>query len=485
MPDMTRLLIVGFVLLCFNGEVWADKRIAVAAVEGDKNGAVAKIIVAALDGEGDLIVISPKAVTKVADELAIAIDDRQSGKLMEELEADALVISTVEPITGGNKLTLRIVPKGARKSRSAVVLYGKKANGEKIRSGIRNAVTTILEKAASVAPPDEVEEDGPTTLSSEEGDPPSSGGRAVPKRAITGGTGKSDKRFVSFKEDKGPDAEVTKGEGDDEGDGEGGEGAGGSDEKDDGAKKKAAPRRVVAARISAGPSILTRTLQFSHRAFAQAPKDYSNSPVPGVRVQGEVYPLAFGSRGLLSNLGLAFELDQTFGLKVNAGGMKLPTTVRHFSVGARIRVPIGGGEVAVVGGYGQRTFVVSRGGVMLDLPDIDYKYFDPGVAFRVPVGPVALFGDARVLLLTNAGQIQTNASYGPGDVSAFDVEAGLEVAISRSVAVKLAGDFVAVGYDFAGTGELSKNRDADPTTVDVGGAAERYIGGALTVVIAY
>jgi hypothetical protein len=483
MTDMTRPLLAVALLLLLSHEVWADQRVAVAAVEGDKNGAVAKIIVAALDGEGDLTVISPKAVTRVADELAIAIDDRQSGKLMEELEADALVMGSVESITGGKKLTLRIVPKGVRKSRSAVVLYGKKANADKIRGGIRNAVTTILEKAAADEPPDQVQEDGPKTLAAE-GDPPSSGGRAVPKRAITGSTGKRDKRFVAFKEEQGPDGELTKG--DEEGDAPGGrDGDGDGDGDRDGGAKKAAPRRVVAARISAGPSILTRTLEFSHRAFDQAPKDYRNSPVPGARVQGELYPIAFGSSGLLANLGLAFEFDQTFGLKVNAGGMELATTVRHFSVGARIRIPLGGSEIALVGGYGQRTFKIARGAVVLDLPDVDYKMFDPGLAFRVPIGPVALFGDARVLLMTSAGQIQTNASYGAGDVSAFDVEAGLEVAITRMVAVKLTGDFVGIGYDFAGTGELSNNRDADPDTKDVGGAAERYIGGALTLAITY
>lgn len=478
MTDMIRTLVAAVLLFCLSGQARADRRVAVAAVEGDdKGGTAAKLIVAALDGEGDLIVISPKAVTKVADELAIAVDDRQSGKLMEELEADALVMAMVEPITGGNKLTLRVVPKGVRKSKSAVVLYGKKANADRIRNGIRNAVTTILAKSAPVEP--EPDDEGPTTLASEEEG--GSGGRVVPRRAITGGSGKRDKRFVTFKEETPPEGEVSKGDAEDpnaEGDegGEGDEGRG---------AKKAAPRKV-AARISAGPSFSTRTLEFSHRAFDQAPKDYRNSPVPGVRVQGEIYPLAFGSGGFLANLGLAFELDQTFGLKVNSGAQKLPTTVRHFSVGARVRIPIGSGELALVGGYGQRTFKIVRGmTTMLDLPDVDYKLFDPGIAFRVPLGPVAFVGDARALLMTNAGQIQTNASYGPGDVSAFEGELGLEVAITRAIGVRLSGDFTAIGYDFTGTGELSKNRDADPTTVDVGGAAERYFGGALTLAIAY
>ncbi len=496
---MIRTLLVAVVLLGLCGGAWADKRIAVAPLEGDKGGAAAKIVVEALDGEGDMVVISPKAVTKVADELAIAIDDKQSGKLLEELEGAALVMGSVESIQGGNKLTLRVIAKGARKSRSAVVLYGKKATSTRIRNGVRNAVTTLIEKSSAESAPvrgkrvvrptsSDVEEDGPSGTLDEDPDEPAAGGReprAVPKRAITGGSGGSGKRFVKFKDGEdgeGTEGEVTKGEGDDpdgEGDGEGDE------EGDAKPAAKSARRKPVAARLNLGPSVLSRSLEFNHRAFTEAPKDYRNSFVPGARVQGEIYPAAFGSTGFLANLGIGFEFDQTFGLKVNAPGMKLSSTVRHFSVDARVRIPLGDASISLVGGYGQRTFTVARGATMLDLPNVDYKFFDPGLAFRVPLGPVSLFGDVRVLLMTNAGEIQTLASYGPGKVTAFEGEAGFEVAITPTFGIRLAGDFVGVGYDFNGKGALSSNRDADPTTKDVGGAAERYIGGALTAAVRY
>lgn len=487
-------------LLVVSGEAWADRRVAVAAMEGDKSGSAARAVVEALDGEGDMVVISPKAVTKVADELAIAIDDRQSGKLMEELEADVLVMGSVEPIQGGFKLTLRVVPKGVKKSRSAVVLYGKKANSTRILNGIRSAVTTLIEKASAdrVAEPrtvkggrgrdGDVVEDGPsgtldqdaeeidqTTTRTGSREP-----RIVPKRAITGGTGKRDKRFVTFKEEP-TDAELTKKLDDDEDpNGEDPDGEG-----EEGAERPKAKRRQAAARLNVGPSVLSRTLEFNHRAFDQAPSDYNNSFVPGARAQGEIYPAGFASTGFLSNLGVGFTFDQTLGLKVNGPDGKLASTVRHFSVDARIRIPLGGGSVSLVGGYGQRTFSVARGNSMLDLPNVDYKLFNPGLAFRVPLGPVDFFGDARFLLMTNAGEIQTMASYGPGTVTAFEVEAGFEVTITKVFGVRLAGDFVGIGYDFNGKGALSNNRDNDPASIDVGGAAERYIGASLLAAIRY
>ena len=37
-----------------------------------------------------------------------------------------------------------------------------------------------------------------------------------------------------------------------------------------------------------------------------------------------------------------------------------------------------------------------------------------------------------------------------------------------------------IGFTFKGTGELSNNRDGDPSTRDVSGASDAYYGGALT-----
>jgi hypothetical protein len=41
------------------------------------------------------------------------------------------------------------------------------------------------------------------------------------------------------------------------------------------------------------------------------------------------------------------------------------------------------------------------------------------------------------------------------------------------------------GFDFTGNGELTYNRDNDPMTPDVGGAADRYFGGAATLAVLY
>jgi hypothetical protein len=482
---------------------WAQKRIAVAQLDGDAKGTVAAIVVKAL--EEDYTVIAPKAVTKVADELAVTIDDKQGGKLMTELEADVLVTGSVEKSKRGHKLTLRVLASGSKKSRSAFILYGKKPTSPKLRGGIRAAVSTILEK------------DG--------GGEGSAGGDEAVAEPASGKTGKAGKGGRDSKVGTGVEADVdagdpdsaggrdSKGEGDSEGANAEAEPA--SDDDDPLAKPAKGARTKVADReedddsgevtvraksssepglspvsIAVGPSLSSRTLKFNSRAnFAQAPKNYKNPPVPGVRVSGQIFPGAFGGGGVLSHFGVGFELDQTVGLKVNTAGMQLATVVRNYEVDARIRLPFGNKvsspQVLLVGGYARRTFKVTRGDVLVDLPDVDYKMFNPGLMFRFPIGAVAIFGDARFLLMRSAGTIQTTGSYGPAKITAFDAEAGLEYRINRRFAVQASGDFVRVGFDFKGTGLQSNNRDGDAGSIDVGGAAEVYVGGALTLAVAY
>ena len=506
MTDMTRgaLAVAIVVLTC--APAWAQKLVAVAKVEGDRDGSVTAAVVAALDGE--FKVISPKAVARSADDMSVDINDQQAGRLIADLEADALVMGTVEKTSDGHKLQLRVFPLGARKSRSAWIIYAGRPKTEKVQTGVRTAVSTILGAAESAAAePEAAPQDEPrgkgkgkkgkgkdkdkdkdrdveeVAAATDEEDPLRSKDKVF--RPVTGQPGKS--RFAErtgAEDAPDPDEEV-KAE------------APRDPEKEDeeaadvglGAEELAAKRAIAPpARVNVGPSVSTRSLRFSHRAFNEAPKDYrGDGVVPGVRAQGEVYPLAFGGGGALAGLGVGFELDQTFGLKIRTAGMELPTTVRHYSVDLRFRL---GNKrtkpsVTLVAGYGRRTFVVSRGTVNVDLPDVDYQMINPGLAFRLPMGKVAFFGDARALLVTSAGAIEKQTSYGAATISAFEAEAGLEIELSRRLALRLAGDIAILGYDFKGNGAMSNNRDMDATTTDVGGAADRFLGGALTLAVSY
>lgn len=253
---------------------------------------------------------------------------------------------------------------------------------------------------------------------------------------------------------------------------------------------------VFAARLDLGASMVGRSLKFDGAAANVTPAAYGNLPVPGAHVAAEIYPLALRDpSSLLAGIGLAAEYDQTMALTLRASDemtVPLKTTERHYSVGARFRLALGHAEtpptVTVGVGYSAQTFMVDRSHLMspgsLDLPDVDYRMFDPGAWFRMPLGRFAVTVGARALLVTSAGPIQRADQYGAASVLGGNAEIGVEYVFGRFIA-RLAGEATQLSLSFAGGGTLSSGRDGNSATVDVRGATDRYYGGVATVGVTY
>ena len=268
----------------------------------------------------------------------------------------------------------------------------------------------------------------------------------------------------------------------------------------------AAPRRTGrrdhphGMRLEVGGSGTARTLTFNARTgFNQTPVGYPGGGLaPGARVSGEAYPLEYVMPGgFFAGLGVAAEYDQVIGLTTRTSeqeSVDLKTTERRWSVGARFRYSFGGRatspSVAIGAGYGRRTFVVDRtplqAGNKLDLPDVDYKYVDPGLWFRMPLGwRLALSASARGLLFLDAGAIQNPEEYGAATVTGVDAEAGFEVFITRRILVHVSGAFTRIGFDFIGNGTQTNARDSEPSSQDIGGASDQYLGGHATLGVVF
>ncbi|HEY5947099.1 MAG TPA: hypothetical protein VIV40_16465 [Kofleriaceae bacterium] len=239
-------------------------------------------------------------------------------------------------------------------------------------------------------------------------------------------------------------------------------------------------------------------MKFNSRAFEEAPKPYTNAPVGGMRVAGELYPLAFGDpTSFLSGIGFAGHYDQTLKLNLKSTaqpGTEFAVTQKHWEVGARFRIAFGKGARAPTatlgGGYFHRVFKVDRSllmqGNIIDLPDVFYRGYDPGIEFRIPIiKQVALLLGGQVVLVTDTGQIQQLYSYGQAKITGGQGMAALDIVLAGRIALRLSGEMAQFGYKFSGNGEQTYNRDNDPTTPDVGGAADRYYGGAATLAVLY
>jgi hypothetical protein len=259
-------------------------------------------------------------------------------------------------------------------------------------------------------------------------------------------------------------------------------------------KDDAAP--LIAARVGAGGSVAQRQLSWDLRGGltgTQIPPRVRTTAGAG-RVDGEVYPFALADpSSSLAALGLAAAYDRTFGLSIKVPNQTVsaPIDQSHFSIGARYRFAIGDASSLALGlDYASRKYVAERGGLMgavLDAPDVAYSAVSPGAWLRVPVASsVTVFGGADGLLIFEAGAIQKTTSYGPATVYGLEATGGVDIALTKQIAVRIGLEYSQIMFTFTPKGAtMANNRDNNPTSQDVMGATDRSIGGAVTLGFVY
>jgi TolB-like protein len=468
-----RPLVIAIALATMAGAAWAKPKVVIVPFEGDPGGDAQDGVADALGD--DVKIAPPKETTRAIDKLGLdtEMSDKDLKKLSNELEADAVIRGSLSSKDGKQVLHFKLFVKG-KKVKGFTVEYGS-LKSDKVKTAIHDK---LIEKLA----PPEPEEDKPKHKDAD-------------ADADADADTKPKKKDKDKDKDEDADADVkpkkhkrvAKGDDDEE-----------VEEEVTTVKVAAHSANRDAIRVDFGISAMARTLTFNSRNFEQAPKGYKNSPVPGGRVDGELYPFAFGNaNSAAAGIGIAGEFDQTFALNLQSTaqpGTKFPVTERHWSIGARYRIAFGSKPTSptltVGGGFAHHTFVVNRSalamGTVIDLPDVDYVGFDPGLTFRIPIGGVvALMFGGRALLVTGTGAIQTPAQYGQAKVTAGEASAGLDFVFSNRYALRIVAEFAQMGFAFTGGAEMTNNRDGEPNSKDVGGAADRYLGGALTFGVLY
>ncbi len=494
------VIAIGVAVLCgIPSAAFARPRVAIIAFEDDNAGELSDLVAEALEGE--FSILGPRQTTRAIDKLGYDTDltTKQMKKLATELEADALIRGDLSKKSGRKILHLKFFVNG-KKVRGFKVEF-KSVGSAKLKDALKEKLLATLgagggegegdsdpvaEKKPKKKQPKEdegdtgeepVAEKKPKKKQPKEDEGEGGGDESADDE------GKKPKKKKVAKHDEEED-EPTQGEA------EGGDGPGVADNPH--------TTNRAAVRVDLGVSLSRRQLSFTSRSFEEAPRPYENSPVPGGRVEAEIYPLAFGNpNGIVSGLGIGGEFDQTLSLNLQSTvqpGTKFPVKQSHWSVGARLRIVFGkkarSPSVTLKGGYATRTFTVDRAKLMsgniIDLPDVGYKGFTGGLELRFPIaGPVALFAGGGGVFVTTTGAIQTSAQYGQAKVTGAEARAGLDISIGKRLAVKVMGELTQMGFAFTGTGQMSNNRDGDPGTKDVGGAADRYVGGSVLLGVLY
>ena len=510
-------------LLFAAGTAEAKIKVAVVAFDGDDKGNVQEVVTDLLDG--DYEVAATKTVNRTVDKLGFDanLSDKDLKKLANELEVDAILRGDLSEKGKRKLLHVKLYVNG-KKVRGFKVEFAS-MKSENFRTKLKDKID---EKLAGQDKKKKVEEAAEPASDTED---PIAGNKKTKKLTKAEKAAEKAEKEKAEKAEKGDkkskemtaDAEdPTKAEG--EGDKEKSDEEQSGDE-DDPDRKKATKKtasadiegegisssvevgsksssgrtpNLAAVRVDLGASASSRTLAFNSRAFEEAPKPYKNKPVGGFRIGGELYPLAFGNpHSFLSGIGLGGHYDKTLKLNLTSTaqpGTQFPVAQANWSVGLRFRVAIGSSAraptVTLGGGYFQRSFTVDRSALemdnIIDLPDVVYKGFDPGLDIRVPIiKQVAFVVGAKAGLITDTGQIQALNQYGRAKVTGGEGMAGIDVVIADRFAVRIVGELAQYGFKFVGNGELTYNRDNVPTTPDVGGAADRYYGGSATLGVLY
>ncbi|HTL39180.1 MAG TPA: hypothetical protein VL326_38895 [Kofleriaceae bacterium] len=480
----TLALAIGVALL-LPAVAWGKPRVAVTPIEGDKGGAVEDMVAELL--EGDYTVSGPSQVRRKIDQLGLGenLSEKELKKLANELEAEAIIRGDLSENGKHKVLHVRLFVKGKR-VKGFKVEFGSERS-KKVKDAIKEKLLDKLGGSKADASEDKPDKGGGDTEGTDAG-----------AGEDTQSGDKPDKRKPTA-EQEGDEGDAPPGSGkktatQDEDEEEIDESI---EVKPKGSTELHSANRA-AVRVDFGPSASSRSLLFASRNFEQAPKPYKNAVVPGGRVGGELYPLAFGNpNGIAAGIGFGGNFDQTVGLKLRSTaqpGTQFPVDQKHWSVGARFRIVLGSKPtsptVTLRGGLFHRKFAVNRDaldmGNVIDLPDVLYQGYDPGMDLRFPIGSkLALVLGGEAYLVTNTGGIQKLDQYGQARVTGGEGYAGFDIPFMKRVAVRLQGEVSQVGYQFTGNGELARNRDGDPSTPDVGGAADRVIGGSLTIGVLY
>jgi len=490
------LALVGATLFLLSGVALAKPKVVLLAFTGDPKEEARRVVAAVL--ADDVKIAKRKDVRRALDKLELDPEDltvKGMKTLAAELEVDAVIQGSLSKKEPNRVLHFQLV------------VHGKKVPGFTIEFGSLKSSNfkdklreKLLAKLAGRDNKKSEEETGADKTDAESlvpmaGKSKKAGNGSADKDKATGTEEGEDGKGVKRGAGEAAEEEGSTKSDKDKKRGEDRDAETKSDEE-----KPAVPRSAnrAAIRVDLGASAHKRSLSFSSRSFAEAPKNYSNSIVPGVRVEVQAYPLALSnSDSILAGLGLGGFFDQTLLLKVpaeGAGGIKVPVTERRFAIGPRFRYFFGSKptspSVTAVINYGRRSFVLDRSKLTtdntLDVPDVEYTGGDLGVEARIPLGQrLAAVVGGSVVLLTSAGPIEKADQYGQAKVTAGQAMAGLDIAITGRFAVRLIAEFAQYGFTFKGTGMLSNARDGDPSTPDVGGATDRYLSGAATFAIHY
>jgi len=513
---MCRVLPIAVVLVATTAVAHAKPKIVITPIQGDSGNEVREAIATAV--ADDVRVISRATTVDMMDRLGMSgeLVPFDCEKLKAKLGADALVQGKISKIDGRPTLRLSVTAEATSKLKLGYTNPRSPAFRERVRA----ALGKKLGFEAGAAPP--ADEDGEDAEASEpkprkqkkarvveddedeqpkkkskaktkladadegeDGEKPEKPGKKTKKKRLADA---DEADAEDEDEDAADDAKpkrtkkkrVAADEDDDAGDADVAE----RDTGDDRPRAKQRPTALAAVRVDGGGGYGARQLSYKAKGDMVPPR--VGTAATSGRIAGEIYPLAFSQpKSKLAGLGIVGELDKSFGLAIKIPELdeQAPIDQAHYAIGGQYRFAAGPAVLAAGVRYAIRKYVADRSNLAaptdLDMPDVKYKAVAPTLSARFPItSRIAAFAAADGLLIMTTGAIQKPSNFGQARVFGVEAAAGTDVAISRTLAVRVAGEFSQINFTFTGDGSMAMARG-------VKGAIDRSFGVVATLAVTY
>ena len=232
--------------------------------------------------------------------------------------------------------------------------------------------------------------------------------------------------------------------------------------------------RPPAMLVSASLRLLRRRLSYKDDLFGQL-RGYELGGAPAIGLVAHFYPGALFTDGLAANIGLDFRGEAGVGVQsADSSGVEYPTDTSAWSLGGRLRIPLGAHEAAALLHYGRHSYDIEAANVdnpKPDIPDVDYEFVRLGAE-----GSFAILDELRVtarigwLVMLGAGEIQEDYWFPRSDVGGVEGALGIGYMVTDDIEVQAGVDVRRYFYTM----------NPEPGDLWIaGGAADQYLAGSI------